>query len=101
MNVFLISYPARLILCLLLVLLVFVTPMSGTNYYCFLFFNLSNFYCSLSLSFVLLVTPRFNLQHSDHFNPRFYLGEDEGFPVSFYVLVIGVFAFHRVGIYAM
>ena len=27
MNVFLISYPARLILCLLLVLLVFVTPM--------------------------------------------------------------------------
>ena len=32
---------------------------------------------------------------------RFYLGEEAGFPVSFYVLVIGVFAFHRVGIYAM
>jgi len=58
MNVFLISYPARLILCLLLVLLVFVTPM-------------------------------------------FYLGEEEGFPVSYYALVIGVLAFHRVGIYAM
>ena len=32
---------------------------------------------------------------------RFYLGEEEGFPVSYYVLVIGVLAFHRVGIYAM
>ena len=31
MNVFLISYPARLILCLLLVLLVFVTPMWVEN----------------------------------------------------------------------
>ena len=32
---------------------------------------------------------------------RFYLGEEEGFPVSYYVLVIGILAFHRVGIYAM
>merc|ERR1719397_1173721 len=50
MNVFLISYPARLILCLLLVLLVFVTPM-------------------------------------------FYLGEEEGFPVSNYAMFVSTMAF--------
>lgn len=57
MNVFMTAYPVRLFLCLMLVLLVWVTPM-----------------------FVL---------------------DDGGFPTHYYVFVIGVFALHRVAIYAM
>lgn len=57
MNIWLISFPLRLLFCLLMVLLVFVTPM-----------------------FIL---------------------EDGGFPTHYYVLVIGVMALHRCGLYAM
>jgi len=57
MNVWLISYPFRLIFCLLMVLLVFITPM--------------------------------------------FEYDDGGFPTHYYVLVIAIFALHRVGIYAM
>jgi len=57
MNVWLISYPSRLILCLLLVLLVFVTPM--------------------------------------------FVSDEGDLPGGYYALVIGIFALHRVGIYAM
>jgi len=57
MNVWLISFPVRLVLCLSMALLVYVTPM--------------------------------------------FMLEDGGFPVHYYVIIIAVFALHRVSLYAM
>jgi len=57
MNVWLVSFPFRLMLCLAMVLLVYVTPL--------------------------------------------LMLEEGGFPTFYYVIVIGVFAIHRVTLYAM
>jgi len=57
MNVWLASFPFRLLLCLAMVLLVYVTPM--------------------------------------------LMLEEGGFPTYYYVIIIGVFAIHRVTLYAM
>jgi len=57
MNVWLASFPFRLLLCLAMALLVYVTPM--------------------------------------------FMLEEGGFPTIYYVLVIGIFAIHRVTLYAM